>query len=238
MTSPTLASSSPARGDAAAALTPSEELLLAAATTPPPTESEPWLRTPENAQVAEALAAAFLANEQAGLVALESGSRKRWFGLKSVAALYARPTGRGGATWPAGSLEARVLEAAAALAPKGKHHVGAVAEACIPYDSAPEWEVTARAWAALQTRALVGTVTEERKTLGVFKSKRTHEALTPAGAALVARAGTGAARTLIDGCVRARPHLWATLTTETRTAFARMTRDQTSSDSGDWGGSD
>lgn len=240
MTSPTFAPAAPAAG--AAALTPSEQLLLAAASATPSSDGGPGLGMPSAAQVVEAVAAAILANEQAGLLALEAGTRRKWLGLKTVPALLARPTDRAAAAaWPAGTLEARALQAAVRLAPKGKHHVGEVAEACITYGEAPEVGVALDAWAALRARGVLGVVTRETTTLKVFRSREEHDVLTPDGAALAARTGTAAARALVDGCTRGRADAWAILAREVRDAFARMTRsdsgDSSSGDS-DSGGSD
>jgi hypothetical protein len=55
------------------------------------------------------LLAAFLANEQAGVLRLEVRAKKALFGLRTVQALYADPTGQQ-VQWPDWSLEARIAQ--------------------------------------------------------------------------------------------------------------------------------
>jgi hypothetical protein len=220
------------------ALTPSEQILLAASA--PPSEGRAAeggaLRIPADGVVHQALAAAILANEAAGFAVLEQGTRKQWFGLRTVPALWVRPTDRApSAAWPAETLEARALRAAVALAPKQRHHAAEVTSELVPWDSNPEWEVASRARQPLKARGLVAETAETKTTLKIIKTTQRNDVLTPEGAALLASHGDG--RALVEACARERADLWAMLWKAVTHTCAKKTRSD-SSDSSDVGSSD
>jgi hypothetical protein len=210
--------------DARSAPTPSERLLLAAAA--PDADAGPdapiVVRVPADAGVHELLAAALLANEQAGAVTLEMGSAKRLFGLRTVPVVRMAPTVRAAATaWPADTLEAKALAAATQLAAKDKHEVAEVCSALIDWDANPEGDTVGAMIRALTPRGLVGEHAEQRTTLKVFKTTHRSTVLTAAGAAALRESG---AVTLVETCRRDRPELWALLWKAVTHTFASKTQ--------------
>jgi hypothetical protein len=213
--------------DARGAPTPSERLLLAAAA--PDADAGPdapvVVRVPADAGVHELVAAALLANEQAGAVTLETGSAKRLFGLRTVPVVRMAPTVRAAATaWPADTLEAKALAAATQLAAKNKHEVAEVCSALVDWDANPEGDTVGAMIRALTPRGLVAEHAEQRTTLKVFKTTHRSTVLTAAGAAALREGGPV---TLVETCRRERPELWALLWKAVTHTFASKTQRDT-----------
>lgn len=108
------------------------------------------------------LAVALLANERAGAIRLEIRPKKTLFGLRTVRPLVAEATGRGGG-WPAGTLEAAVLEALAGGAREAYDVLHAVFHTDKPNPAS--W-VTVLVMQGLHARGLMDA--REKKALKLF----------------------------------------------------------------------
>ena len=162
----------------------------------------------------QALAAALLAAEQAGSVALEPRSRKAMFGLVTKQALHVVPAG-GSSSWPAGTLEAAVVSEA-----QKQPTVQDLFTAVIGAESqSAANRVIAMVKAGLAARDLLEV--EEKKVLKVFTTaKFTLPAATRAAAE---RAPLEPVRDLLGRFQQQRPDVWKTVEKDIRAALVWMT---------------
>lgn len=158
------------------------------------------------------LAAAFLANEQAGLMRLELRQKKVLFGLSSKTTLFADPTGQP-PRWPGDCLEADLLAAAGRAA---NSEVGSIVSAWLgrnysdPYD-----EVFGRAKMYLAGRGLLD-MQEERK-LKIFVSRSF--SLPARSRDFIAAQPLEPLNALLQGCQSARPQVWQELLQQVKKAI-------------------
>jgi hypothetical protein len=162
-----------------------------------------------------AMAAAFLACEQAGSIRFEHREGKALFGLMKTKSFHVLPGGsRGG--WPAGSLEDWV-EKGAQNSPKvvdlGK---GLLNDQEV---RSPALVMFTRLKAGLAQRGLLHA--ESKTTLKVFTTV-TYSATDATHAA--ARGGTEAAQRLLAGAKESRPDFWKELARELQSAVTWMTQ--------------
>jgi hypothetical protein len=163
------------------------------------------------------VAAAFLANEQAGALRLELRQEKALFGLMKTEALHAVPGGRS-VSWPAGSLEGQVAGRVAA-GPKVQDLVRGILGS---ESASPAQTLCARAKAALATRGVLHA--EEKKTLKLFTSIT--YSLPPAVLAAAQQTGVAAQEQLLAACEQQRPAVWKALLEAIRGAFVAMTESR------------
>jgi hypothetical protein len=118
------------------------------------------------------LAAAFLANHQAGGIRLETRQKKALLGLSQTTVLFAEPGQP--LTWPEPSLEAAIPRLAAQLkADKGRNEVTQVIYAWMRADSQAPWnQVIELVQAGLAQRGLLEV--EEQTKLKIFTSRCYH----------------------------------------------------------------
>lgn len=150
------------------------------------------------------LAAAFLANEQAGLMRLELRPKKVLFGLSSKTALFADPTGQP-PRWEGPCVEADLLEAAGRAA---NSEVDTIVSTWLGRDfSDPYDEIFGRLKMNLAGRGLLD-MQEERK-LKLFVSRSF--SLPAEARAFIAAQPLGPLTALLQNCQNARPQLWQEL---------------------------
>ncbi len=150
------------------------------------------------------LAAAFLANEQAGLMRLELRQKKVMFGLSSKTALFADPTGQP-PRWEGPCLEADLLAAAGRAA---NSEVESIVSAWLGRDySDPYDEVFLRVKMNLAGRGLLD-MQEERK-LKIFVSRSF--SLPTEARAFIAAQPLGPLSALLQNCQNTRPQVWQEL---------------------------
>ncbi|TLN16497.1 hypothetical protein FDZ74_07980 [bacterium] len=155
--------------------------------------------------VQAALAGALLANVQSGALLLSQREHSRWFGLSKREILSVEPT----ATphdWPAGTLEAGLLAAAAqGEVRKESGNLERLIYAWLKtsYDD-PFAEVVARIQSGLAVRGLL-RVNEERKLLLVVRSYEV-----PPETLALSR-DTRGVTAMLDQFKTSRPHLWPVL---------------------------
>lgn len=157
------------------------------------------------------LAAAFLANEQAGLMRLELRQKKVLFGLSSKAALYADLTGQP-PRWTGACLEADMLAAAGRAA---NSEVGSIVSAWLGRDfSDPYDELFSRVKMNLAERGLLG-MQEERK-FKIFVSRSF--SLPTETREFIAAQPLQPLTALLQGCQSARPQVWQELLQQVKKA--------------------
>lgn len=217
--------------------TPSERLLLAAASRDEGAAIDAPLvvRAPSDQAVHEMLAAALLANEQAGAVTLEPATAKRLFGLRTVPVLRVRPTTRAAAGWPPDTLESRVLAAALWLTAKEKDAADDVCGEVVESDESPEGETVSAMLRALTARGLVAERSEQKTVLKVFKTTQRSSVVTPRGADALRDGPAAGATALLETCRRDRADVWALLWKAVTRTYAQRTQSR---DTGAYGSSD
>ncbi len=157
------------------------------------------------------LAAAFLANEAAGLMRLELRQKKVLFGLGSKPVLFADPTGRP-ANWDGPCLEADLLEAATRAA---NSEVASIVSAWLGRDySDPYDEVLGRLKSDLAERGLLD-MQEERK-LKIFVTRSF--SLPGETRAFLAAQSLAPLTALLQGCQSSRPQVWQELLVQVKKA--------------------
>lgn len=157
------------------------------------------------------LAAAFLANEQAGLMRLELRQKKGLFGLGSKTALFADPTGQP-PRWEGPCLEADLLAAAGRAA---NSEVESIVAAWLARDySDPYDELFSRVKMNLAGRGLLD-MQEERK-LKIFVSRSF--SLPAEARAFIAAQPLGPLTALLQGCQNSRPQVWQELLKQVKKA--------------------
>ncbi len=175
-----------------------------------------------------AVAAAFLANEQAGVVRLELRSKKALFGLASVQALYAEPCGVQH-RWPEQTLEALFPTYAERFkAEKNTNEVYSILYAWMKEDCmSPFDEVISRIQYGLGARNLLGM--REEKKLKIFT---VHSYTLPDSTRTLAQSTPLApVQQLFQQCEQARPQVWKALLEQIKKAIsARREQDDSSFD--------
>lgn len=157
------------------------------------------------------LAAAFLANEQAGLMRLELRQKKVLFGLGSKAALFADPTGNP-SLWEGPCLEASLLEAAGRSA---NSEVASIVSAWLGSDfSDPYVEVIDRLKVKMAERGLLD-MQEERK-LKIFVTRSF--SLPSEARAFIAAQPLASLTALFQACQASRPQVWQELLAQIKKA--------------------
>jgi hypothetical protein len=159
------------------------------------------------------LAAAFLANEQAGLMRLEMRQKKVLFGLVPKTALYADLTGHT-ANWEGPCLEADLLDASGSAA---NSEVVSIVSFWLRHDySDPYDEVLGRLKNNLVNRGLLD-MHEERK-LKIFISR--NYSLPTENRAFIASQPLAPVNGLLHGCQTSRPQVWQALLEQVKKAVA------------------
>lgn len=162
-----------------------------------------------------AIAAAFLACEQAGAVRLEPRQGKAMFGLMKTSDLHVVP-GQRHVTWPEGSLESWIVQGA-----QGGHKVSDLSQRLLAPGqvNSPSQTMFVRLKGALAQRGILHG--QQKTTLAVFTSV---DYTLPAQARAAAEhGGTQHVQAMLDTCRQQRPQLWNDLTREIRAAITWMT---------------
>jgi len=169
------------------------------------------------------LAAAFLANEQAGLMRLELRQKKVLFGLGSKTALFADPTGKP-PQWGGPCLETDLLQAAGRAS---NSEVDTLVVVWLGHDvSDPYQEVIGRLKAHLAERGLLD-MQEERK-LKIFVSRS--YSLNSEARSFVAAQPLQPLTALLQNCQNFRPQVWQELLKQIKKAVdARQEKMDTDS---------
>ncbi len=179
--------------------------------------------------VQAAVAAAFLANEQAGVLRLELRAKKALFGLTSVQALYAEPCGAPH-PWPADTLEAAFPPYAERFkAEKNTNEIYSILYAWMREDRmSPFDEVVNRIQYGLGSRMLLGM--REEKKLKIFTVRS--YSLPDSTRALAQSTPLAPLQQLQKQCEQARPLVWKALLEQIKKAIsARREQTDTSFDS-------
>jgi hypothetical protein len=161
------------------------------------------------------LAAAFLANEQAGAIALEQRQGKAMFGLMKTEHLHAVPGPRQ-VGWPEGSLE-RVIATSVQNDPKVDDLVSGIIG---QRSNSPAQTICARVKAGLATRGVLHA--EEKKTLKFFTSVT--YSLPDHARRAAEQGGTAHVEQTLAAAQQQRPQLWAQLTRNIESAITFMTQ--------------
>jgi hypothetical protein len=176
-------------------------------------------------QLAHALfAVALLANEEAGALHLEARPKKALFGLRTVTSLFAVPVSAN-VEWPAGSLEANILDAVNRR--KGPEVVDVLADVMVEDSSSPRLYLVQQLSAALAARGLREIVTEKKLKIFSVNSFRLPEAT----AAQAAAQPVEPLKQLLATCERERPQVWKLMTDHINSAVTRRTEQ---SDNSSW----
>ena len=162
-----------------------------------------------------AIAAAYLACEQAGAVRLEIRQGKAMFGLVSTRNLYVAP-GHKPVRWPEGSLESWVVQGAGREPKVSDLSQGLL---CSGKENSPSQAMFERLKAALAARGVLHA--DHKTTLKVFTSVT----YTFPGHARAAaeQGGTQHVQALLDACRQQRPDVWKEMTDDIKTAINRLT---------------
>lgn len=163
----------------------------------------------------QAIAAAYLACEQAGAVRFEERQGKALFGLMKTNAMHVVP-GQKPVGWPAGSLESWIVQG---VQPQPKVSDLSRGLLCSSQEYSPAQTMFARLKAALAERGIVHA--DARTTLKVFTSVTF--TLPDAVRAAAEKGGTAHVQALLDNTRQQRPKLWDDLTTAIRNAINWMT---------------
>jgi hypothetical protein len=161
-----------------------------------------------------ALAVAFLANEQSGAIRLELRPGKAMFGLMKTEHLHAVP-GQRQVGWPDGSLE-RVIAISVQNAPKVSDLVSGIIG---QRSQSPEQALCNRVKAGLAMRGVLAA--EEKKTLKFFTTVT--YSLPPHTRQAAEQGGTAHVEGMLNAAQQQRPQIWAQLTRNIKSAFTAMT---------------
>ncbi|GAP12558.1 hypothetical protein LARV_00294 [Longilinea arvoryzae] len=157
------------------------------------------------------LAAAFLANEKAGLLCLGLRKKKTFFGLSSHMALYADPSGQP-SSWEGPCLEADLLDAAEHSA---NSEVASIVSAWLGRNySEPYDEVLERSKANLAERGLLDMQEERRLKIFVSHSYSLPEECR----AFIAAQPLDPLNDLLQACQTSRPQVWQALLRDAKSA--------------------
>lgn len=161
------------------------------------------------------LAAAFLANEQAGALGLEVRQGKAMFGLMKTEHLHAVP-GPKQVGWPNGTLE-QVISRSVATQPKVDDLVSGVIQ---ERSASPGQALCQRAKIALAARDVLAA--EEKKTLKIFTTVAF--SLPDASRAAAEQSGWAHVQQMLQNCQQQRPQLWNALTKNIQASINWMTQ--------------
>jgi len=162
-----------------------------------------------------AVAAAYLACEQAGAVRLEIRQGKAMFGLVSTRNLHVAP-GHKHVSWPEGSLESWVVQAAGREPRVSDLTQGLL---CSGKENSPSQAMFERLKAALAARGILQA--ESKTTLKVFTSVT--YAFPGHARAAAEQGGTQHVQALLDACRQQRPDVWKELADDIKAAINAMT---------------
>lgn len=162
-----------------------------------------------------AIAAAYLACEQAGAVRLEIRQGKAMFGLVTTRSLHVAP-GQKHVSWPEGSLESWVVQGAGREPKVSGLSQGLL---CSGKENSPSQTMFGRLKAALAARGILHA--ESKTTLKVFTSV-TYTFPDHARAA-AEQGGTQHVQALLDACRQQRPDVWKELKGGIDSAINAMT---------------
>ncbi|HSU13852.1 hypothetical protein [Longimicrobium sp.] len=160
------------------------------------------------------MAAAFLANEQAGAIRLELRPGKAMFGLMKTEHLHAVP-GQRQVGWPEGSLE-RVISISVQNAPKVDDLVSGILQ---QRSQSPAQTICSRVKAGLAARGVLAA--EEKKTLKIFTSVT--YSLPDHARRAAEQGGTAHVEQMLNATQHQRPQIWAQLTRNIKSAITAMT---------------
>ncbi|HET7462499.1 MAG TPA: hypothetical protein VFJ82_14695 [Longimicrobium sp.] len=163
----------------------------------------------------QAIAAAYLACEQAGAVRLEIREGKAMFGLMKTRNLHLVP-GQKPVHWPEGSLENWIVQGAPRQA---KVSDFTQALLCTGKEYSPAQTMFARLKGALAQRGILHA--EQKTTLKVFTS--VNFTLPEHVRAAAEQGGTQHVQALLDACRTQRPDVWKELTDGIKAAINWMT---------------
>ena len=165
------------------------------------------------------LAAAFLANEQAGAVRLEVGQKKVFFGLFSVTTLFAAP-GTDTVNWPTHSLESSVQQ----LVGEKVNEVSTVIYNLFGQTIYYPWRATVEfIQQGMVRRGLLEVVNEKRLILFTVE----HYLLPEHTAALASQQSLAPIRRSLAVCQQSRPEVWNLLQEQINKAIGRRTKAHT-----------
>ncbi|HEU4561117.1 MAG TPA: hypothetical protein VFS20_24915 [Longimicrobium sp.] len=162
-----------------------------------------------------AIAAAYLACEQAGAIRLEPRQGKAMFGLMKTSDLHVVP-GQRMVNWPEGSLESWVVRGA-----QGQLKVNDLSQRLLANGqvNSPSQTMFARLKGALAARGILHG--EQKTTLKVFTS--VDYSLPPHARAAAEQGGTQHVQAMLENCRQQRPQLWNDLVKEIKAAITWMT---------------
>jgi hypothetical protein len=164
----------------------------------------------------QAIAAAFLACEQAGAVRFEHREGKALFGLMKTKSFHVLP-GPGGAYWPAGSLEDWVVKGSRSETKVGDLAKGLLNDSEV---ASPSQVMFNRLKARLAERGLLHA--ESKTTLKVFTT--VNYSATDVLHAPSVQAGVENAKRLLEQTRSSRPDFWKELSGAIQTAINWMTQ--------------
>jgi hypothetical protein len=162
-----------------------------------------------------AIAAAYLACEQAAAVRFEERQGKALFGLMKTSAMHVVP-GERAMSWPAGSLESWIVQGAQRQPKVSDLSQGLL---CSSQEYSPAQTMFARLKQALAERGILQA--DSKTTLKVFTS--VSYTLPDFARAAAERGGTQHVQALLDNTRQQRPKLWNDLTGAIRSAINSMT---------------
>ncbi len=162
-----------------------------------------------------AIAAAYLACEQAGAVVLEIRQGKAMFGLVTTRSLHVAP-GQKQVHWPDGSLESWVVQGAQRH-PKLSELSRSLL--CSGQENSPAGTMFARLKAALAARGILHA--ETKTTLKVFSSVT--YSLPDHARAAAEQGGSQHVLAMLENCRQQRPDLWKEMTGAIQSAINTMT---------------
>jgi hypothetical protein len=162
-----------------------------------------------------AIAAAYLACEQAGAVVLEIRQGKAMFGLVNTRSLHVAP-GQKHVGWPEGSLESWVVQGAQRHPKVSELSRGLLVNSQV---DSPARTMFERLKAALSARGILHA--ETKTTLKVFTS--VSYTLPDHARAAAEQGGTGHVQAMLENCRQQRADLWKALTGAIQVAINTMT---------------
>jgi len=162
-----------------------------------------------------AIAAAYLACEQAGAVRLEIRQGKAMFGLVTTRNLHVA-AGHKQVSWPEGSLESWVVQGAGREPKVSDLTQGLL---CSGKENSPAQAMFERLKAALAARGILHA--DQKTTLKVFTSVT--YSLPDHARAAAEQGGTQHVQALLDACRQQRPELWQELSDDIKAAINTMT---------------
>lgn len=209
-------------------MTPSELVLLRGEQFAPPGSLVDKVTLLHNGQEVSAktlarvvFAIAILANEQAGVLRLQPGTRKGLFGLAETPVLWLEPVSAS-AQWPAGTLEAQIQ---ALATKKGANDLYTIVHAALLHDYANPWaSALDLVKAGLARRGLLQA--QEKKQF--LAASRVIYTLPPATAQLAAQQSAAPLQNWLVESERQRPALHKLLLAEIDKALKKRLEQSTS----------